>query len=78
MLNFTLRRLELKCKFVTPKTRNFKGNIKIAQGGGGGGSLLPSSNQLFSPTKIKVNQVASDIIKPNTKESTKNPLSYRI
>lgn len=77
MLNFTLRRLELKCKFVTPKTRNFKGNIKIAQGGGGG-SLLPSSNQLFSPTKIKVNQVASDIIKPNTKESTKNPLSYRI
>lgn len=76
MLNFTLRRLELKCKFVTPKTRNFKGNIKIAQGGGG--SLLPSSNQLFSPTKIKVNQVASDIIKPNTKESTKNPLSYRI
>ena len=77
MLNFTLRRLELKCKFVTPKTRNFKGNITIAQGGGGG-SLLPSSNQLFSPTKIKVNQVASDIIKPNTKESTKNPLSYRI
>lgn len=76
MLNFTLRRLELKCKFVTPKTRNFKGNIKIAQGGGG--SLLPSSNQLFSPTKIKVNQVASDMIKPNTKESTKNPLSYRI
>lgn len=76
MLNFFLRRLELKCKFVTPKTRNFKGNIKIAQGGGG--SLLPSSNQLFSPTKIKVNQVASDMIKPNTKESTKNPLSYRI
>ena len=76
MLNFTLRRLELKCKFVTPKTRNFKGNIKIAQGGGG--SLLPSSNQLFSPTKIKVNQVAFDMIKPNTKESTKNPLSYRI
>ena len=76
MLNFTLRRLELKCKFVTPKTRNFKGNIKIAQGGGG--SLLPSSNQLFSPTKIKFNQVASDMIKPNTKESTENPLSYRI
>ena len=44
----------------------------------GGGSILPSSNHLFSPTKVKVNQVASDIIKPNIKEFTKNPFSYHI
>ena len=76
MLNFSLRRFELKCKFINPKTRNFKSNMTIVRGGRG--SLLPSSNHLVSPTKVKVNQVASDIIKPNTKEFTKNPFSYRI